>query len=179
MTRPTLTELADKYGTDKGTKHARGAFGPLNYTPFYESLFEGRRDEPLRVLEIGVAEGASLRMWREYFPNAIIYGIDVRPVEQVPGCFVLHGSQSDRKFLRDVGGIGFFDIVIDDGSHLFLDQLVSFEVLFKYMKSGGLYCVEDLQAPHNNGDGIRYFSNLDIPLMWVESRNRIVVLEKT
>jgi hypothetical protein len=63
-----LTKLAVKYKTDKWGKH--------HYTPVYYDLFKDRRETVKNVIEIGVAEGAGLFMWREFFPNATIYGAE-------------------------------------------------------------------------------------------------------
>src|SRR5215203_706034 len=64
-----LCDLAEKYGTDKGPSGH-------NYTPYYEEYLQHRRFRALTLLELGVWKGASLRMWRDYFPSATIVGID-------------------------------------------------------------------------------------------------------
>jgi hypothetical protein len=66
----TLDELGLKYGTDKASLHH-------NYLNFYEGFVAPLRDQPLTLLEIGVFQGASLRMWREYFPYAKVVGVDI------------------------------------------------------------------------------------------------------
>lgn len=63
----TLCELAAKHGTDK-LKHG--------YTPLYHELFTPHRDQQFSLVEIGVLNGASIRMWRDYFPEATIYAVD-------------------------------------------------------------------------------------------------------
>ena len=65
----TLDEIACRHGADKSSEQH-------GFTAVYERLFEPRRDEALTLLEIGVFEGASLGMWREYFPSARIFAID-------------------------------------------------------------------------------------------------------
>src|SRR3990167_1132624 len=64
-----LSKLGIKYGTDKIGKH--------NYLPVYYDLFKDRRNEIKKVLEIGVGEGAGLRMFRDFFPDAMIYGAEI------------------------------------------------------------------------------------------------------
>src|ERR1700692_4306194 len=91
MTRPSWTtsqespmtplcELARKHETDKGGQHFRYGGGDSdtnhNYTPVYHRMFEEDRDSVRNVLEIGVHQGSSVRMWKEYFPRAQIVGID-------------------------------------------------------------------------------------------------------
>ena len=139
-----LTELANKYKTDKGTEHSRGN-GAHGYTGFYQSLFQHMQDRPLKLLEIGAAEGASLRMWRDFFPNAQIFGIDINP-RPVEGCTVLNCNQSNVIALNALAEKhGPFDIVLDDGSHKTEDQMASFVTLFPvHMTKGGLYVIEDL-----------------------------------
>jgi SAM-dependent methyltransferase len=143
MTGVTLDELALRYNTDKASdRHG--------YTQHYERLFSPWRDRKITLLEIGVLEGGSLRMWRDYFPNGAVYGIDCEPrCEQCAGdrITVCIGSQKDVPFLQGVTDKhGPFDIIIDDGSHHGEDQKVSFETLYPSVKPGGVYIVEDLHA---------------------------------
>jgi hypothetical protein len=113
-------------------------------------LPDGSR-RPLRILEIGVAQGGSLQLWREYFgPEAVIFGIDIDPrVEAVDDADleVRIGSQADPEFLRrvvaDMGGV---DIVLDDGSHQARHMRTTFGRLFPLLSDGGLYAVEDLHT---------------------------------
>jgi hypothetical protein len=157
----TLTDLANKYQTDKGTTHSRGELGPQGYTEFYEEL-----------LEIGVAQGGSLRMWRDFFLFADIFGLD-QSKASVPGCTVVTGQQQDPAVLATLPP---FDLVIDDGGHRFFEHKASFEGLFPKMPSGGLYIIEDLHAPFNNGESREYFKNL--PNADLECEGRVVVIRK-
>ena len=136
-----LDELALKHGTDK-------ASAIHNYTRYYEQYFEPLRDKPLRILEIGIATGASLRMWREYFPNAEIIGLDKDEAYMTKeGVITIKGDQSNKRHLLQVAELYTpFDIIIDDGSHINKDLLLTFETLFVALKSGGLYVAEDLHT---------------------------------
>ena len=126
------------------------------------SRSEGGSGAPIRLLEIGVAEGGSLNLWREYFGDkAVIYGIDVDPrCASLPNvkAEVRIGSQTDPGFLSSVveemGGV---DIVIDDGSHLSQDVVQSFLHLFPKLESPGYYFVEDLHTSYwpKWGGGLR------------------------
>lgn len=139
-----LAALAEKYGTDK-LAHA--------YLPHYEARFTPLRESPVVLLEIGVMEGASLKMWRDYFPFGRIYGIDA-----VEACVfteerikVFHGRQEEEKFLATVlTQTGPFDIVVDDGSHHAQDHLVSFHFLWPHMNNGGWYAIEDCFSLFND-----------------------------
>lgn len=110
------------------------------------------------VLEIGVggygnpvSGGASLRMWRSYFPSATVYGLDISPkrLPPEPRIVVLEGDQSDEAFLtRLAASYGPFDLVVDDGSHLGRHQRASFAALFPAVRPSGLYVIEDLETAY-------------------------------
>ena len=147
----TLTPIANKYGSDKGTIAPDfGHHGPrLHFTPKYAEYFEVIKDQKLNILEIGVGSGPSLKIWYEYFPNALIYAIDVVPQAHHENdrvkTFVC--DQSDRNNLQNViNSIGNFDIIIDDGSHVTAHQQISLGILFKYLNAGGMYWIEDLHT---------------------------------
>jgi len=141
----TLEEIGRKYGTDK-VDHL--------YLPHYERRFSSIRElEDVSILEIGVMDGKSLRMWKEYFFSGKIYGIDVKPSscfsEDRIECFC--GRQQDERFLLNVvEKTGLLDVVIDDGSHRGKDHVASFKVLWPKVKPGGWYCIEDCQSLFNN-----------------------------
>ena len=126
-----------------------------HYFPIYQTIFGPRRNEPLRVLEIGVLRGASLELWRKYFkhPKTIVVGIDISPdcaAFDAPtrGIHVRIGSQTDGAFLKQVvEEFGPFDLIIDDGSHFSSHIIASFNHLFSHgLKDSGIYFVEDLHA---------------------------------
>jgi len=125
-----------------------------HYFEIYERHFDSYRDRPIRMLEIGVFRGGSLRMWKQYFhPESIIVGVDIdksckeqeRADENV---FVRIGSQADPEFLaRVTEEFGPFDIILDDGSHKTHHQNISFGALFRSsLKDGGCYMVEDMHS---------------------------------
>jgi hypothetical protein len=126
-----------------------------HYFPIYQAIFGPLRTEPVRILEIGIWHGASLKLWRQYFENSksIIVGIDVlaecmRFDAPSAGIHVRIGSQADPVFLkRVVDEFGPFDLVIDDGSHHSSHIIASFNHLFASgLKDSGIYFVEDLHA---------------------------------
>lgn len=122
------------------------------YTLVYESYLAPLRDQAIRLLEIGVWEGASLAMWSRAFPRGLVVGVDLdlsrvkKPIP--PNVALLQGSQDDRAFLQHVALHGPFDVVIDDGSHLPAHQRASFDALWPHVVPGGLYIVEDLQVAY-------------------------------
>lgn len=153
--RPHLRDVAKRHYTDNRT------LKPDHYFRIYDNHFSYRRDEPLKILEIGVWDGASLLVWRDYFPNATIVGLDIRdapkalttPIAKGEVTFV-QGDQSkdetlDRALAAAPGG---FDVIIDDGSHIGALSRASFEHLFhKALKPHGLYFVEDYGTGYMDG----------------------------
>ena len=142
-----LDELALKYGTDKGpTDH--------DYTPFYEQYFFTMRYQPITLLELGIWRGASLRMWREYFPNAKIVGLDRLKVAEIAGLRIerqIVGEQDDPRLIEALGNQhGPFDVIIDDCSHISSKTIASFQLLWPHLKDGGLYVIEDLQTAYDS-----------------------------
>jgi hypothetical protein len=135
-----FTLLCCKYGTDKVD---------LNYTPFYVSHFRNIRNEIKSVLEIGISGGNSLRVWRDYFPNALIYGIDCdnKYIFNEERIKTFKADQSNREHLvplmRQIGEV---DIIIDDGGHTMQQQQISLGCLFPFVKGGGYYIIEDLST---------------------------------
>jgi len=138
----TLNEIALEFGTDKSNKFH-------NYTERYDFYFSKIRNEKLKVLEIGIQNGFSLKMWKKYFENSEIFGIDTADCSKFAEDRVipLLGSQNDLEFLERINKEhGPFDIIIDDGSHFNDDMKKSFEFLFPLLKDGGIYVVEDLHC---------------------------------
>jgi SAM-dependent methyltransferase len=126
-----------------------------HYFAIYQAVFGPRRAEPLRILEIGVLGGASLRLWKRYFthPGTLIVGIDILPEcikfdAPADGIRVRIGNQTDARFLkRVVEEFGPFDLIIDDGSHHSSHIIASFNHLYADgLKESGIYFVEDLHA---------------------------------
>lgn len=138
-----LTKLAIKYGTDKWGKH--------HYTPVYWDLFNKRRSDIKKILEIGVGEGPSLRMWRDFFPNAQVYGaeIDEKRIFKDDRIEVFkcdQASKSDLESLIKKTGSD-IDIVIEDGSHIPFHQIFSCLTLMPLIKNDAVYIIEDVASP--------------------------------
>ncbi len=124
-----------------------------HYFDVYDRHLEKYRNKEIVILEIGVAQGGSLQMWKHYFGNkAVIYGIDIDAdcrVFEEKNVHILIGSQSDRDFLRKVKNtIPKIDILIDDGGHTMKQQIVTFEELFPHVNNNGIYLCEDLHTSY-------------------------------
>lgn len=149
-----INEIFDKYGSDKGT-NGHG------YGPFYEQWLP---DNPKKILEIGVNKGASIRAWREIFPNAEVHGLDLFVLDpipaDIPGAIFWQGNQTDQYMLTQLRNQN-FDLIIDDGSHNTRDQLVTF---FSLIQSNCVYIIEDLHCQFNP------FFNTGVPEQFWPSR---------
>lgn len=124
-----------------------------HYFSVYERHFNRFRNKSIVVLEIGVFHGGSLQMWKSYFgPQAKIYGLDINPEcksFEEENITIHIGSQADRQFLRDLKNkIPPIDILIDDGGHTMLQQIVTFQELFDHVKPDGIYLCEDLHTSY-------------------------------
>jgi cephalosporin hydroxylase len=130
-------------GTDKG---------PCchNYTELYERLFFPWKDQPIKLFEIGIAGGGSLKMWQSYFPQARIFAVDILPKAEFDNDRVktLIADQANRDQLQaaiNVSG-GDIDVLIDDGGHTMEQQQVSLGFLFRHVKPAGYYVIEDVHT---------------------------------
>ena len=129
--------------TDKGP-------GGHNYTELYERLFFPWKDEPIKIFEIGVASGGSLKMWQAYFPQARIFAVDILPKSEFDNerTKTLIADQANRDQLQaaiDAAG-GDIHILIDDGGHSMEQQQVSLGFLFRHVRPGGYYVIEDVHT---------------------------------
>lgn len=141
-----LETLAYKYGTDKSKDDH-------NYVALYNLIFGPIRQQVTSFLEVGVASGQSLQMWRDYFPNAEILGLDccvantslVEMLEQSPRVKFLNGSSESNSSaaLRPLHAES-IDILIDDGDHSLAGQQKTLDTLWQYVRPGGYYIIEDV-----------------------------------
>lgn len=155
-----MEEIFLKYNTDKNSKFH-------NYTRQYEKLFENYRDCKLKVLEIGVYKGESLKAWKEFFTHeeTVVVGVDI--LEECKLCFenVEIGDSTDKEFMKMVHEkYGPFDIIIDDGGHRNGQVIKTFEIMFPLLNDKGLYIVEDTVCfndysfmDHDYPDHLNYF----------------------
>jgi hypothetical protein len=124
-----------------------------HYFDIYHRHFAGFRGQPLTMIEIGIFNGGSLRMWRDYFgPQATIVGVDVNPgCKQFsePGIDIVIGDQADRAFLRSLSDrYPNFAILVDDGGHEMHQQISTFEELYPRLSSDGVYLCEDTHTSY-------------------------------
>jgi hypothetical protein len=165
----SLTEIADHLKTDKGSiKH--------NYTAVYERYFSELRGRPgLKLMEIGVACGSSLKMWSKYFADARILGVDIRP-DCAKLCSLYPNISIKIQNATQAPVPGTFDIIIDDGSHVSADIVDAFRLNWPNLKPGGLFVIEDLKCTHN--PQYRSLLPFDIPAERFERRHFMDMIDR-
>ncbi|MDE1567144.1 class I SAM-dependent methyltransferase [Aquabacter sp. P-9] len=141
-----LNTIGLRHGTDKASKgHA--------YLSHYDRNFSALRGNDLTLFEIGGLNGASLRMWCDYFPKAKVVCLDINPeVKRFENerISVEIGNSGSRSYLKGVlAKHGTPQIVLDDGSHRWDHQRIAFEYLFPQLAPGGIYVIEDVHTSHD------------------------------
>lgn len=138
-----MESIVDNSLTDKNTSHS--------YLPVYEELFSPIRDTCSRILEVGVFDGGSIKLWNDYFPNAEIFGVDLslsrnQYTQPSPRVHLIETDAYQPAFVKKFTPQS-FDIVIDDGWHT-LESMCKFAAVYhRLVKPGGYLIVEDLQDP--------------------------------
>lgn len=146
----TFDQLCVKHNCDKG-KLPNGV--GHNYGKHYEWVLEPLRDKPIRLLEIGVGDGKSIRVWLDYFthPQAHIVGVDKDPVDKSRDRYeFVVGDQTNVASLQPLMAWA-YDVIIDDGSHMPDGTITAFESLWPFVKRGGFYIIEDLKTSYMLG----------------------------
>ena len=149
-----LSFLCDMYGSNKGStykKFAHSIESPVHtYTDTYLKIFSPIRDEVKAVFECGIYRGASLRVWRDYFKNAVIIGGDINNhYLKNKNIYTAMLDQLDTKKIKTFFESlkskypNSFDIMIDDGCHTYEANTCLFENSFHYLKQNGIYVIED------------------------------------
>lgn len=139
-----LDDIGIKCHTDKcGMAH--------NYLDKYEFFLRSFRDQPIRLLELGVFQGASLRMWKTYFPRGEIFGVDIGEDVGKYEEERIHIIQADLSNAAQLTRLGEIQpqIIIDDASHIVSHQILALFTLFEILPHGGVYIVEDLETSLN------------------------------
>ena len=138
-----LEELALKYGSHKCPKIVN------SYTTFYDHFFADKRNSIHKVLEIGV--GPSLNMWKDYFPKAIVYGIDIEEdlvfKKGRIQTFLCNQANSDKltRLIKKIGSD--INLVIDDGSHHPKDIIAACKTLLPLLNKDVTYVIEQPEKP--------------------------------
>lgn len=136
------------------------------YFDSYDHFFGNYRNKKIIFVEIGVLDGGSLFMWREYFGDkARIIGVDLNPQAkkwEKEGFEIYIGNQSDQVFWKEfINEVGEIDIVLDDGGHTYSQQIITSESLLPFIKDGGVMVIEDTHTSYLEGFGDVHFSFIE------------------
>ena len=173
----SLQELLNtgNYFTDKGrfpnsNKYFDTSVVDLhNYIPTYELLFAKFKNESINFLEIGIYQGGSLKLWRDYFTKANIVGVDIIYTETARNTlsnsnvsvFLSDSRDLNSDVLKNKINNIEFDIIIDDGCHAFDSQYKTLINYFRKLKTGGIYIIEDIEPRTlNNPQYINMFKQI-------------------
>lgn len=148
MSHPTLRDL---YATHGGKVSDKWSI----YLDTYQRVFDPYRDQPVKLLEIGVQNGGSLEIWTRFFPHAEkLVGCDIDPAcgelrYEDPRVSIVVGDANLASTEERIAAISErFDIVIDDGSHTSSDIVRSFARYFPRLSTGGVFVIEDLHCSY-------------------------------
>jgi len=146
-----MHELGLKFGTDKISVHKYHETYPL-----YLERFENHTGS---MIEVGLLEGASLKMWLNLFPKMHIYGLDINPKELVnrgQRYTIIKADQSIEEDLTRATSLieGPVNFICDDGSHIPEHQLLTFNKLFPLLEVGGVYIIEDIETSYWSQGGL-------------------------
>ena len=139
-----LDAIGIKYRTDKCSMMH-------NYLDKYAFFLEKFRTQPIRLLELGIFNGSSVRMWQEYFPRAEIFGVDIEASCRQYEDERIHIIQADLSDAAQVSMLREIHprIIVDDASHIVSHQLLALFTLFDVLPRGGVYILEDLETSLN------------------------------
>jgi len=144
----SLVNLVVNERTDKNTVHS--------YLQVYQQLFNKKKETAVNVLEIGICHGGSIKLWNDFFTNATVHGLDIKPIEKVWEA-IKNNEKIKLYTSTDAYDYNFFttnfldknikfDILIDDGPHT-LESMIQFIKLYsQIMKDDGILVIEDVQS---------------------------------
>jgi len=135
------------------------------YHRIYPWFLAHFRDKKVDLLEIGIDETDSLHLWKGYFEDVSIHGIDINEKQFADPSVKLYKVDQSKaaeleKFVQSVGTE--FDIIVDDGSHIPAHQILTLKHLWPLLKPGGVYIVEDIETSYWGKSGLygyRFNSN--------------------
>ena len=157
--KKTLDDLFYHYGSDKAdiVKQRQDDQGH-GFSKFYTQHLKHLKEKEIKILEIGSYAGASAAAFIKFFKNSSVYCFDINISKFIFSAKKIHVYGLDinnenklKKILEKIkleSNSNFFDIIIDDGSHYLSDILFSLKTLFKYVKKGGFYIIEDFRHPN-------------------------------
>jgi SAM-dependent methyltransferase len=167
-----LCLIGSKYDTDKSClrKNVTNERHCHPYTVFYNSFFKKQRCEKLKIAEIGILDGASLLMWREYFNNSEIFGFEYNNDLINKFKHKFNNSNitlsninvnSESNIYNSFKNINQqYDIIIDDSTHQFEDQIRVIKNVHSFLKPGGVLIIEDIFKKYNENSYIEQLTDV-------------------
>lgn len=144
-----LVELGRIYKNDKVNEYH--SFSGKSYMDIYSMYFGPIKDAKITMLEIGIRDGSSLRIFRDYFKNGEILGLDIDPGTAFKEHRITSyiGSQSSPDIIKKIFEDNpLINIVLDDGSHVNKLTIASFKLIFERLPKGSIYIIEDLACSY-------------------------------
>ena len=162
-----LCLLGVKYPTDKSPYNPDDTLHKHAYTSIYNLLFSNLRYKDIKLGELGILDNNSMLSWREFFPNAKLYGFEWfderldKAIKDNIDCTYIKMNVKDINSISDgLSGAGSkFDILIDDSTHLFEDQIKFVNEAYKHLNPGGILIIEDIFINANEED---YFKAINL-----------------
>ena len=147
------------------------------YFNVYDQLLSQYRDKSIVFLEIGILDGGSLFMWRDFFgPQARIIGVDLNPEAkkwEKEGFEIFIGDQSSAEFWKKtLNTIGKLDIVLDDGGHTYEQQIMTTESVIPFINDGGVIIIEDCHTSYMKKFGFRKLSFINYAKKMIDNINK-------
>ena len=151
-------------------------FKHTTYFDVYDKIFGSYQNKNITFVEVGILNGGSLFMWREFFgPKARIIGIDLNPDAkkwEKEGFEIYIGSQSDPTFWANfISKVGLIDVFLDDGGHTYLQQIITSECVIDSISDGGLMVIEDTHTSYLPGSGDQKYTFVNYVKLWIDKIN--------
>ena len=168
--RTELCDLGVKYPTDKSPYNTDADLHKHAYTSIYNLLFSNMRYKDIKLGELGILDNNSMLSWRDFFPNAKLYGFEwfdsriEKAIKDNIDCTYIKMNVKDVDSISEgLIAAGKFDILIEDSTHEFEDQIRFINEAYKHLKPGGILIIEDIflnanEADYSNEINNDYFS---------------------
>jgi len=165
--RTELCDLGVKYPTDKSPYNTDAGLHKHAYTSIYNLLFSNMRYKDIKLGELGILDNNSMLSWREFFPNAKLYGfewfdsrLDKAINDNIDCTYIKMNVKDIDSITKGLTDAGIFDILIEDSTHEFEDQIRFINEAYKHLKPGGILIIEDIFIDANQEDYAKQLSHL-------------------
>ena len=179
-----LCRLGTTYPTDKSPYNTNDLLHKHPYTAIYDLLFSSIRWKNIKIAEIGIFENNSIKCWRKYFVNAHIFGFEsyLNFITNAINDNLINTKyiQTDVKdlenFDRDLSLFSNYDIIIDDSTHEFNDQINIINISWKYLNPGGTLIIEDVfidEDENKYADSIKQLTKYFSSILFIEAHHNL------